>query len=102
MALAFRWYLGYTSTWANGGEASRHLDYQIWCGPAMGAFNEWVRDSFLEPPANRSVIAVAMNILFGAAVLYRTGLLRHHGVPLPQAGQQVEPMAVRDLEAFLH
>ena len=101
MALAFRWYLGFTSTWANGGEASRHLDYQIWCGPAMGAFNEWVRGSFLEPPANRSVIAVAMNILFGAAVLYRTGLLRHHGVPLPQAGQQVEPMAVRDLEAFL-
>ena len=27
------------------------LDYQVWCGPAMGAFNEWAKGSFLEQPA---------------------------------------------------
>ena len=48
MALVFRWYLGQAAHWAKDGEASRRMDYQIWCGPAMGAFNEWVAGSFLE------------------------------------------------------
>ncbi len=46
MALIFRWYLGLSSRWANAGVEDRQVDYQIWCGPAMGAFNEWTRDSF--------------------------------------------------------
>jgi trans-AT polyketide synthase, acyltransferase and oxidoreductase domains len=43
MALVFRWYLGQSPVWANQGDADRKIDYQIWCGPAMGAFNEWVQ-----------------------------------------------------------
>ena len=43
MALVFRWYLGMSSQWANQGEPARTVDYQIWCGPAMAAFNDWVR-----------------------------------------------------------
>ena len=35
----FRWYLGMSSHWANR-RATRTVDYQIWCGPAMGAFND--------------------------------------------------------------
>ena len=42
MALVFRWYLGMSSRWAIDGDADRRADYQIWCGPAMGAFNAWV------------------------------------------------------------
>lgn len=71
MALIFRWYLGQSPVWANTGDPQRRIDYQIWCGPSMGAFNEWVKGSFLEPPAGRQVVPVAMNILFGAAVLQR-------------------------------
>src|SRR5439155_671323 len=41
MALTFRWYLGLSSRWANAGEPTRQGDYQVWCGPAMGAFNDW-------------------------------------------------------------
>ncbi len=48
MALVFRWYLGLSSRWANAGEAGRQVDYQVWCGPAMGAFNEWAKGSHLE------------------------------------------------------
>ncbi len=48
MALVFRWYLGQSSRWANAGVPDRRLDYQVWCGPAMGAFNEWTKGSFLE------------------------------------------------------
>src|SRR5262249_22625803 len=39
MALVFRWYLGMSSRWAIAGEKGRRADYQVWCGPAMGAFN---------------------------------------------------------------
>src|SRR5207248_1762070 len=43
MALVFRWYLGKSSHWANAGDPSRTVDYQVWCGPAMASFNAWVR-----------------------------------------------------------
>jgi PfaD family protein len=82
MALVFRWYLGLSSRWANAGEPTRQLDYQVWCGPAMGAFNEWARGSYLEPPANRGVVAVALNLLYGAAVCARRQALRQRGVTL--------------------
>ncbi|MEE9295242.1 MAG: PfaD family polyunsaturated fatty acid/polyketide biosynthesis protein, partial [Phycisphaerae bacterium] len=71
MALVFRAYLGQSSDWANSGESSRKADYQIWCGPAMGAFNEWARGSFLEAPEHRDVVTVGMNLLLGAAVQTR-------------------------------
>lgn len=76
MALVFRWYLGQSSRWANAGVPDRKLDYQVWCGPAMGAFNEWARGSFLEQPKNRTVVTVALNLLYGAAVALRQGQLR--------------------------
>ena len=82
MALVFRWYLGQSSRWANAGEPSRRLDYQVWCGPAMGAFNEWTKGSFLEQARNRRVVTVARNLLYGAAVLMRLNMLRCQGVPL--------------------
>jgi len=82
MALIFRWYLGQSSRWANSGDPSRRLDYQIWCGPAMGAFNEWTRGSFLAQPENRRVAVVAHNLLHGAAVTQRLNLLRTQGFPV--------------------
>ena len=39
MALIFRWYLGHSTRWAREGVADRQQDYQIWCGPGIGAFN---------------------------------------------------------------
>jgi trans-AT polyketide synthase/acyltransferase/oxidoreductase domain-containing protein len=48
MALVFRSYLGLSSRWANAGDPSRVMDYQVWCGPAMGAFNEWVKGTHWE------------------------------------------------------
>ena len=80
MALVFRWYLGQAAHWAKDGESSRRIDYQVWCGPAMGAFNEWASGSFLEPPANRRVVTVALNILHGAAVIMRSNTLHNQGV----------------------
>lgn len=83
MALCFRWYLGMASRWAIAGDAERRPDYQIWCGPAMGAFNAWVHGSFLAEPGERSVVQIALNLLEGAAVTTRAHQLRSYGVALP-------------------
>jgi PfaD family protein len=91
MALVFRWYLGQSSRWANAGEPTRRMDYQVWCGPAMGAFNEWVRGSFLEAPPNRRVVPVALNLLHGAALLVRLQQLRCQGVAVPAEWSRLRP-----------
>lgn len=91
MALVFRWYLGKSSRWAIAGEQPRRADYQIWCGPAMGAFNTWVQGSFLEPAAERTVVQIALNLLEGAAMVTRAQQLRCYGVPLPAAAFHFQP-----------
>lgn len=83
MALTFRSYLGLSSRWAIEGVADRQLDYQIWCGPSMGAFNSWAAGSFLESASNRTVSQVARNLLEGAAVITRAQQLRTYGLPVP-------------------
>jgi PfaD family protein len=98
MALVFRWYLGLSSRWANAGEPTRRLDYQVWCGPAMGAFNEWAKGSFLERPANRSVVTVARNLLYGAGVVLRRQGLRQQGVHLPDECFPLGPMTPDELD----
>ena len=101
MALVFRWYLGQTPVWANQGIADRRIDYQIWCGPAMGAFNEWVKGSFMEPPAARKVVTVAYNILFGAAALQRTRLLQQQWGDYRIDSDIDAPMPVDRIKEFL-
>ena len=101
MALVFRWYLGLSSRWANGGEASRQLDYQVWCGPAMGAFNEWAKGTVLDPPANRTVVAVALNLLYGACAVARRQALRQQGVTLPDDHFPLAPLDRGELEKRL-
>ena len=100
MALLFRWYLGQSSRWANRGETNRKVDYQIWCGPAMGAFNEWARGTFLESPEERHVAVVAMNILYGAAVLARCQSLRNQGFALPEQSERILPRVVDNLKEY--
>lgn len=83
MALIFRWYLGLSSRWSARGESGREMDYQIWCGPSMGAFNEWVQGSYLADMDNRRVADVARQILLGAAYLSRLRSLNQQGVGTP-------------------
>ncbi|MEU7168312.1 PfaD family polyunsaturated fatty acid/polyketide biosynthesis protein [Streptomyces morookaense] len=91
MALVFRWYLGSSSRWAIEGRTARRTDYQIWCGPAMGAFNRWAAHSFLADPARRTVVQIARNLLEGAAVLTRAHQLRSYGVAVPPAAFAFPP-----------
>lgn len=91
MALIFRWYLGLSSRWSNVGEPGREMDYQIWCGPSMGAFNDWVRGTYLEEPDNRHVVDVARQIMTGAAFLYRCQSLQMNGLQLSSQQRQYRP-----------
>jgi PfaD family protein len=101
MALVFRWYLGQSSRWANAGVAERRLDFQVWCGPAMGAFNEWAKGSPLESAKDRRVVTVALNLLYGAAQCQRFHLLRCQGVELPEEWTAVRPLADEQVEEIL-
>jgi len=93
MALIFRWYLGLSSRWSNSGEKGREMDYQIWCGPAMGAFNDWVRGSYLEHYENRQAVDIANHIMTGTAYLYRLQTLRIQGLQLPAQLGQYQPVS---------
>lgn len=97
MALVFRWYLGQASRWATLGDASRKIDCQVWCGPAMGAFNAWVKGSFLEDPKNRRVVTIALNILYGTAVIVRLNSLRYQGVSLPPEWVVLKPLRLEKI-----
>jgi len=95
MALVFRWYLGKSSRWAIAGDEGRRADFQIWCGPAMGAFNAWARGTFLQEPAGRTVVQIARNLLEGAAVVTRAQQLRAYGVAVPETVFHFRPRPLR-------
>ncbi|NMB90988.1 MAG: PfaD family polyunsaturated fatty acid/polyketide biosynthesis protein [Chloroflexi bacterium] len=91
MALIFRWYLGLSSRWSNTGEPGREMDYQIWCGPSMGSFNDWVQGTYLQAPENRRVVDIALQLLTGCSYLYRLQALKLQGVVLPTSLDQYRP-----------
>lgn len=101
MALVFRSYLGQSSNWAVSGHSDRKIDYQIWCGPAMGSFNQWIKGSFLEKPENREVVTVAINILCGASVVTRVNWLRAQGAVLPANIGNFSPTPLPDILAMI-
>lgn len=95
MALIFRWYIGSSSQWPITGEESRQVDYQLWCGPAMGAFNRWVAGSFLEAPEKRTIQQIALNLLEGAAHVTRAQQLRTFGLAMAQDVLDFSPTVLR-------
>ena len=92
MALVFRRYLFFGAQWAREGVAERRSDFQIWCGPAMGAFNEWVAGTHLEPVEARTVSEIGWNFMEGAARLIRVQQARAMGLDVPAAAFDVRPV----------
>jgi PfaD family protein len=101
MALVFRSYLGQATHWANAGDAGRKMDFQVWCGPAMGAFNEWTHDTFLQQTDQRHVVCVNLNILFGAAVLTRANELRRYGIAFDSSELSFAPLTIDYIKEYL-
>ena len=101
LALVFRTYLGLSSRWPIEGQADRQLDFQIWCGPSMGAFNEWSAGTFLASAENRDTVTVAMNLLYGAAVATRVHILKICGAPLDNDLTRILPRPLVDIRSII-
>ncbi|MEU3838579.1 ACP S-malonyltransferase [Streptomyces sp. NPDC028635] len=69
MALAFRWYFARSVRWGLEGDPAQKANYQIQCGPAIGAFNHVVRGTALENWRDRHVDLIAEHLMTGAAAL---------------------------------
>jgi trans-AT polyketide synthase, acyltransferase and oxidoreductase domains len=69
MALIFRWYFIHSIRLAQQGDPNHKIDYQIHCGPAMGAFNQWVKGTILENWRNRHVDEIAEKMMIETAAL---------------------------------
>lgn len=67
MALTFRWYFARSVTWALEGDPAQRVNFQIQCGPAIGAFNHHVRGTPMEDWRDRHVDAIAEALMTGAA-----------------------------------
>ena len=67
MALIFRWYFVHTMRLALEGDEGQRVDYQVHTGPALGAFNQWVKGTPLEDWRNRHVDAVGQHLMQGCA-----------------------------------
>ncbi|CAL9585126.1 hypothetical protein SUDANB176_05118 [Streptomyces sp. enrichment culture] len=72
MAAAFRTYLDRGFDLARRGEPGRRVDYLVYCGPAMGAFNAWVAGTDLASWQARDVDTVAERLLTETADLLRS------------------------------
>lgn len=69
MALIFRWYFAYSTRLAMSGNPDHKVDYQVHCGPALGAFNQWVKGTPLEDWRNRHTDLLAEKLMTGTAEL---------------------------------
>jgi trans-AT polyketide synthase, acyltransferase and oxidoreductase domains len=69
MALVFRWYFGEATRLALSGNPDQQMDYQVYCGPALGAFNQWVEGTALENWRNRHVDEIGEKLMAETAEL---------------------------------
>ncbi|MCP4289719.1 MAG: PfaD family polyunsaturated fatty acid/polyketide biosynthesis protein [Gammaproteobacteria bacterium] len=69
MALVFRWYFIHSSRLAMEGSEEQRVDYQVHCGPALGAFNQWVKGTELEAWRNRHVAEIGKKLMQETAAL---------------------------------
>ncbi|WP_235775617.1 PfaD family polyunsaturated fatty acid/polyketide biosynthesis protein, partial [Paenibacillus sinensis] len=76
MALIFRWYFGQSTLWALSGDEEHKVDFQIQCGPALGAFNQWVKGTKLENWRNRHVDEIGEKLMTEAAGLLNNRITR--------------------------
>jgi len=69
MSAIFRWYFVRTSRLALSGDPQCKVDYQVHTGPALGAFNQWVKGSRLEDWRQRHVAEIGHQLMSATAEL---------------------------------
>jgi len=67
MARVLRWYFAYSTELAFSGSTEDRVNYQVHTGPALGAFNQWVKGTALEPWTQRHVDEIAIALMKATA-----------------------------------
>jgi trans-AT polyketide synthase/acyltransferase/oxidoreductase domain-containing protein len=67
MALIFRWYFVRSMRLALEGDAEQRVDYQVHTGPALGAFNQWIKGTALEDWRRRHVDQIGDHLMAASA-----------------------------------
>jgi trans-AT polyketide synthase/acyltransferase/oxidoreductase domain-containing protein len=76
MARVFRWYFAYSSRLALNGSTQDQANFQVHTGPALGAFNQWVKGTSLEAWTQRHVDTIALALMNATAGYLRAGYER--------------------------
>lgn len=76
MALVFRWYFGYSTRLALSGAQDSRVNYQVHTGPALGAFNQWVKGTPIEAWSNRHADEIGKLLLTETAAYLSRSLER--------------------------
>lgn len=84
MALVFRWYFDQAIHLALAGAKDRRGNYQVLCGPALGAFNQWMKGTELESWRHRHVDTIADKLMEGAAEVLDRQLHRFASAEEPE------------------
>lgn len=74
MALIFRWYFGFSNKMALEGNETEKVNFQIHTGPALGAFNQWVKGTSLASWRNRHAGDIGVMLMEHAAGLLQKTL----------------------------
>jgi PfaD family protein len=88
MKLIFQWYMVHSNQMALTGEVSETDNFQIHCGPAMGAFNQWAQGTRLEDWRNRGIVEISDLLLRKACEHIETKSLQTRP---PQTNQPTAP-----------
>ncbi len=75
MALVFRRYFSYSSRITFDNNADDKMNFQIHTGPALGAFNQWVKGTELESWKNRYANDIGIRMMEGAAKIMEKSLV---------------------------
>lgn len=67
LGLLFRWYFAKSTRVALAGVEDEKVDFQIQCGPALGAFNSWVAGTELADWKNRHVDHIGQRLMQATA-----------------------------------
>ncbi|TMP29328.1 2-nitropropane dioxygenase [Pseudoalteromonas rubra] len=72
MARVFRWYFAHSMKLAFAGTTQERVNFQVHTGPALGAFNQWVKGTDLEPWQQRHVANIAQLLMTETATVLTT------------------------------
>lgn len=71
MALIFRWYFQRSLQLPSAAGQEQRVDFQVWCGQALGAFNQWLHSEAaeLQPWRRREVAVIGEKLMQASARL---------------------------------